>query len=66
MVVVAPSVFQQTVTAQEAVHTRMADKIVKSREEALAFLGVSDAKKQPTKVIDESCQKNITPNVMEY
>lgn len=47
-----PLGYQITMTAQEAVHARMADKIVNSREEVLAFLGASDAKKQPTSRID--------------
>ena len=44
--------YQLTMTAQEVVHAHMADKIVNSREEVLAFLGASDAKIQPTNRID--------------
>jgi len=51
-ITVNPLEYQLTMTAQEAVHTRVADKIVNSREEVLAFLGASDAKKQPTSRID--------------
>lgn len=52
MVSVKPLEYQITMTAQEAVHARMADKIVNSREEVLALLGASDAKKQSTSRID--------------
>ncbi|MBW8034715.1 MAG: hypothetical protein FVQ79_03435 [Planctomycetes bacterium] len=52
IVTVNPLEYQLTITAQEAVHAHMADKILNSREEVLAFLGVSDAKKQLTSRID--------------
>lgn len=52
IITVNPIEYQLTMTAQEAVHAHMVDKIVNSREEVLDFLGASDAKKQPTSRID--------------
>ena len=51
--------YKLTMNSQEAVHARMADKIANSREEVLAFLGASDAKKQPTNRIDREIRSYV-------